>query len=102
MADVPMRPIDVIFPGRRQAIAANKCFRPSLGEPCNGDGTATKFASAVEAREYSLSGMCSLCQQAFFEPHYNYLCNNCEGACDCHYYADERPCQYGCTTCFSK
>lgn len=57
--EIPMRPIDLIVPGRREAIAAHKCV--SCGGP------AVKFKDALSEREFKISGLCQKCQDSFFD-----------------------------------
>ena len=56
--DTEHRPVDLIFPGRREAIEADLC------RFCN--APAKTFRDALSRREYSQSGMCQRCQDDFF------------------------------------
>lgn len=47
---------------RREVISANKCVPKPIG--CGGD--ASKFKDERSRREYSISGLCQKCQDAFF------------------------------------
>jgi hypothetical protein len=49
------RPVDLIFKGRREAIAANKCLQPPIG--CG--KPIEPFKDALSATEYSISGLLS-------------------------------------------
>jgi hypothetical protein len=58
----PMRPVDHIFAGRREAIAMGLCMRPPIG--C-GNG-ATEFDDEASLKEYEISGLCQKCQNEAF------------------------------------
>ena len=57
--DVPMRPVDHIFSGRRESIAAGVCMF------CR--GKATEFRDALSRKEYEISGVCQKCQDKVFD-----------------------------------
>lgn len=56
--NVPARPVDLIFDGRREAIASLKCVA------CN--GPASRFRDELSKREFQLSGLCQRCQDKVF------------------------------------
>lgn len=56
------RPVDAIFPERRQALTEKKCLPQPLG--CG--KPATSFKDGISAKEYNISGFCQACQDAFF------------------------------------
>lgn len=58
----PKRPVDVVFPGRQEAILTGKCLPPPAG--CGGE--ATEFRDPVSTREYQISGLCQKCQDEVF------------------------------------
>lgn len=58
--DVPARPVDQVFAGRRESIAAHRCTLCSK--------EIMGFRDEISAREYRLSGMCQTCQDEFFDP----------------------------------
>lgn len=60
--DVPARPVDLLFPGRREAIGGNYCMPPPLG--CG--KKVTGFRDELSAREYKISGLCQKCQDEMF------------------------------------
>lgn len=64
MADtnVPARPVDLIFGGRREAIGAAKCIPAPIG--CGGE--ATEFRDDLSRKEYRISGLCQKCQDSVF------------------------------------
>ena len=62
--DIPKRPVDLIFPGRREAIAGKTCIPAPAG--CGGD--ATEFKDEISKREFRISGLCQTCQDAAFFP----------------------------------
>lgn len=68
MDNIPMRPADLIFPNRRQALASGVCHM-SLApfNCCRGNGTASEFKDGLSRREYEISGMCQACQDDIFE-----------------------------------
>lgn len=88
-------PFDLLFPEAARLKAAGKCSM-TIANQCKGDGTALKFNDALSAKEFTLSGLCQTCQDGVFDPFGDKDTCSCKGECDCHYYADERPCQYGC------
>lgn len=59
---VPKRPVDLIQPGRREAIAAHRCCPPPIG--CGGQ--AMSFKDEVSEDEYVISGLCQECQDDLF------------------------------------
>ena len=63
MADPgPKRPVDSLFPSRREAILADKCIPPPLG--CGED--AKEFRDPRSQKEYLISGLCQKCQDKVF------------------------------------
>ena len=58
----PERPVDAIFPGRREAIRDKKCMPTPIG--CGKD--ITSFRDPESAKEYSISGLCQDCQDTVF------------------------------------
>lgn len=65
MADPgPMRPVDAIYPARREAILADRCV--PWPEGCG--GPATEFREERSAREYLISGRCQRCQDSIWPP----------------------------------
>jgi hypothetical protein len=56
--DVPKRPVDATFGGRREAIAKNHCIAPPIGcgEPIQG------FKDTPSQQEYAITGLCQTCQ----------------------------------------
>ena len=56
------RPVDRIFPGRREAIAQGNCMRAPLG--CG--KPAGEFRDEVSRREYAISGLCQACQDSVY------------------------------------
>ena len=54
----PLRPADLLFPGRREAIAADRCA--SCFEP-SGD-----FRNELSRKEFRISGFCQVCQDKTF------------------------------------
>lgn len=68
MDNIPMRPADLIFPNRRQALASGVCHMslPPFNI-CKGNGTASEFKDGLSRREYEISGMCQACQDDTFE-----------------------------------
>lgn len=61
-----MKPVDELFPGRKEAIEQGKCFGPVAFEKCEGDGTASKFKDEESKREYELTGLCQECQDVLY------------------------------------
>jgi hypothetical protein len=61
--EVPFRPVDLLFPGRREAISARKCIEAPLG--CG--GAAISFDDEISEREYEISGLCQKCQKLVFD-----------------------------------
>jgi len=57
------RPIDLIFPGRKQAMENKKCMPKPIG--CGGD--AKVFKDQLSQREYAISGLCQACQDTVFK-----------------------------------
>ena len=55
---VPLRPVDLIFLGRREAIGTNRCVPVPIG--CG--GPAIDFRDATSGKEYRISGLCQKCQ----------------------------------------
>jgi hypothetical protein len=55
---IPVRPADLIFSGRREAIAGATCVM------CH--GPATEFTDELSKKEFSISGLCQKCQDDFF------------------------------------
>ena len=88
-------PFDLINPHAAADKAAGKCTMFRHGA-CKGNGEAKEFKNELSAKEYTLSVMCQACQDAVFDPFGDKDTCSCNAECDCHYYADERPCQYGC------
>lgn len=65
MADnnsVPFRPVDLLVPGRREAIAAQRCIASPIGCGCE----ATFFRDELSEREFRISGLCQRCQDSIF------------------------------------
>lgn len=60
----PFRPVDAIFPGRREAIAEEKCMKTPLG--CG--KPAESFRDGASRKEYAISGLCQKCQDKLFPP----------------------------------
>lgn len=60
---IPKRPVDIMFPGRREAIAGGRCMEPPIG--CGGE--ATVFDDELSRREFAISGLCQECQNAVFD-----------------------------------
>ena len=58
--EVPARPVDLIIPGRREAITGATCVN------CTGD--ASNFKDTLSAKEFTISGFCQACQDKFFGP----------------------------------
>lgn len=56
------RPVDIIFPERREALVKQKCISAPLG--CG--GPADSFKDDTSVKEYSISGFCQKCQDKFF------------------------------------
>lgn len=56
------RPVDRLFPGRREAIANKQCMRQPLG--CGEE--AGGFRDEVSRREYAISALCQVCQDKLF------------------------------------
>lgn len=54
----PLRPADMLFPERREAIYRNKCVH------C--DKPAVEFKDTVSITEYTISGLCQSCQDRTF------------------------------------
>jgi hypothetical protein len=57
-----VRPIDLLYPGRNEAIKAEKCIAPPIG--CGGE--ATVFEDLISEKEYQISGLCQKCQDEVF------------------------------------
>lgn len=55
---IPMRPVDLIFGGRRESIASNTCI--CCGKPANA------FRDELSRKEFSISGLCQSCQDKVF------------------------------------
>ena len=53
-----MKPIDHIFPERKEIMANKRCVI------CG--GPATEFRDALSRKEYGISGMCQKCQDKVF------------------------------------
>lgn len=56
--EVPARPVDQIFGGRREAIASCNCA--ICGGPAN------EFRDELSRKEFSISGLCQKCQDLVF------------------------------------
>ena len=56
------RPVDRIFPGRREAIAQQVCRQAPIG--CG--KPAGEFRDDVSRREYAISGLCQACQDSVY------------------------------------
>ena len=56
------RPVDALFPERKEALVGKKCIAAPLG--CG--GPATSFKDDISAKEYRISGFCQKCQDNFF------------------------------------
>lgn len=62
--NIPARPVDALFSGRREAISEARCMPAPIG--CG--GPAVEFQDEVSEREYGISGLCQSCQNEFFNP----------------------------------
>lgn len=60
--DNSLRPIDILIPGRRDAIKNNRCSPPPLG--CG--GPAVGFRDPLSRKEFHISGLCQECQDKVF------------------------------------
>lgn len=60
--DIPRRPVDLLFAGRREAIAAERCIRKPIGCGNPTDG----FDSDLSLAEFRISGLCQACQDEVF------------------------------------
>lgn len=60
--EIPLRPVDRVFSGRREAIKAATCIGPPLG--CG--KPAAEFSDAASLREFYISGFCQKCQDRVF------------------------------------
>lgn len=61
MADPgPLRPVDALFPERREAILADRCAGCGAG--------SLSFRDGLSRREYLISGLCQACQDNTFRP----------------------------------
>ena len=61
--DIPARPVDQLFAGRREAIAGRTCIPAPIG--CG--GSAVAFDGPTSEREFLISGLCQECQNAIFD-----------------------------------
>ena len=65
---VPKRPVDLIFGGRREAIANNQCMPSPLGcgKSVVNEKGQTLFRNDLSRQEYQISGLCQKCQDKIF------------------------------------
>ena len=66
---IPMRPVDKIIKGRREAISKHMCANGAAFAregTCVGNQTAYVFNTAADFKEYMISGFCQDCQIRFF------------------------------------
>ncbi len=56
------RPVDSIFPERREAMQDRKCIPAPIG--CG--KVASHFKDDISAKEYRISGLCQNCQDSIF------------------------------------
>jgi hypothetical protein len=64
-----VRPIDLLYPGRNEAIFIrndtinnSRCIAPPIG--CGGE--AVSFKDTISEKEYQISGFCQKCQDEVF------------------------------------
>jgi hypothetical protein len=56
--EIPIRPVDLIFKGRREAIVARICVE------CKTE--IETFRDKISMKEYGISGLCQSCQDDVF------------------------------------
>lgn len=59
---LPDKPIETLFPSRREHMAAGLCCAVLYGSSCDGDGTALEFKDNISRVEYGVTGLCQQCQ----------------------------------------
>ena len=62
--NIPARPVDLLFPDRREAIAEGRCIQVPMG--CGEDFSMSEFRDELSQKEYRISGFCQKCQDSVF------------------------------------
>lgn len=57
-----LRPADLIFPERRQALSEARCMPKPIG--CG--EKIGKFKDTLSEKEYCITGLCQTCQNRFY------------------------------------
>lgn len=55
-------PVDLLFPERRESMASGKCLPPPIG--CGKQ--LGPFRDELSRKEYTISGLCQVCQDEVF------------------------------------
>ena len=59
ITNMPMRPVDAIFPERRAALSKDRCVFDPRHE-------AIAFRDDLSRKDYTITGMCQDCQDDFY------------------------------------
>ncbi len=62
--DIPKRPVDLLYDGRREAISDGRCIPLPIG--CGEDFSMSEFKDKLSRKEYTISGLCQKCQDSVF------------------------------------
>lgn len=62
--DIPKRPVDLLYDGRREAIGAARCIPAPIG--CGGSVSVQGFRDEISKKEFRISGLCQKCQDSVF------------------------------------
>ncbi len=60
------RPIDILNPDRKPAIAEKRCTAAPFG--CGKPVKDSDFTTEISKREFGISGLCQACQDVAFAP----------------------------------
>ncbi len=62
--EIPKRPADLLFGGRREAINASRCMDAPIG--CGKSVSVMGFKDELSKKEFTISGLCQKCQDSVF------------------------------------